>query len=168
MNSTEQPKNAAKVRFYPSGMTEVSGADPDQVALIGAAIAKGIYGPRPLQKAPDEVLSVNGATTDLQLPLPDPPVRAIPREPQEHGPFVDRSVTNFHPAILALEQHVLSAPTGATFQLRELRTFVGHQITGVWRECQTRSVGTLMSRLTDAGFVSRVGEGKWQKLARVA
>jgi hypothetical protein len=150
-----------KVRFYPSGMAEVSGDDPDEVALIGAAIAKGIYRHGLSQAVAAEIPLANGAG-DSELPLPPPPAK-----PHDHSPFIDLSVTQHHPAILALERDIIGAATGAIFGLKHLRTFVGHHITGVWRECQTRSVGKLMARLTDTGVVTEVGAGKWQKLARI-
>jgi hypothetical protein len=155
--------------FYPSGTTEVSGDDPDDVALIGAAVAKGIYGPRPLQTVAHEVHSVNGATTDPQLPLPDPPPKHIAEKPHDHSPFIDLSVTRYHPAILALEQHIL-APTDrlpTTYEYHWMRCFVGYQITGVWRECQTRAVGTLMARLVETGVVIPLGNGKWEKAVQL-
>jgi hypothetical protein len=152
--------------FYPSGTTEVSGDDPDEVALIGAAIAKGIYRHNSSHAVASEMPLANGAT-DPELPFSAPSPRPLAREPQVDGPFIDLSVTQYHPAILATEQHVRRAATSTTFTSKKLRTFVGHQITGVWRECQTRSVGMLMNRLCKDGVVAQVGEGKWEKLARV-
>lgn len=142
-----------KVRIYPSGMVEVSGGSADEVALIGAEVSKGLLrNSAPNGHSPEEIEGEKSAA-----------------KPANHSPFVDDTVDQSHPAIRKLEQHIISEwPVGrANITLQWCREFIGKEITGIWRECRTRAVGTLMTRLTKRGLVSQVGKAEWQKVPQV-
>ena len=157
-----------KVRFYPDGSAEVSGGNLDEMMRIGAALAKNIYG-RSKAAAPETPL-VNVVADTPDLPMQS--TKPVAKEPNgyapflDYVPFIDDSVSQHHSAIAALEEYINRSPPDTEFHLKELRRFVGHQITGVWRECENRSTGYLMSRLVGRGIVLRISSGKWRRIKK--
>ena len=145
---------STKVRFFPSGMIEVSGSDANETALIGAEIAKGMFGKR--QTVPSQ--------PEPELPLTN---GKVDREPFDHSPFYDETVNQAHPAVKSLEKKIMQASAGSRFEYHEMRQFIGHEITGVYRECMTRAVGNLMARLEELGVVTRLSRYEWQKSHKV-
>jgi hypothetical protein len=141
----------SKVRIYPSGMVEIFCGSPDEAALIGAEVAKGL-------------LHNNKArpSLDVQLPLmseenPKPSEVTTPKQIRpDTSPFFDPSVDQWHPAVQKLERYILTQPDGCKFRYHWMREFIGREITGSWRECMTRSVGTLMTRLVESGIVTKI------------
>ena len=155
-----------KVRVYPSGMLEVLGGDPDEVALVAATVvAKGFLTPMAKPSADPELPFINGSANGAHV---SPAVKSASRPAADRSPFYDASVTRNHPAILRLEHLILAAPNGRQFEYHWMREFVGKEITGVARECMTKAVGTLMARLEQDGIVQSHKRGHWEKVAKIA
>lgn len=162
-----------KVRVYPSGMLEVLGGNPDEVALVAAAVvSKGFFKGEPQDNHPELPLSNGTNNQSRPVNLHRASDRAAflkqtaPKVPYD-APFYDESVCMSHPAIMKLEKSISLAPVGEVFELKKLRYMVGESITGVWRECLTRSVGTLMGRLTRSGMVGKISGHEWKKLPKL-
>jgi hypothetical protein len=122
---------------FPNGM-KIRGDDADEVVLAAQQFSEG-------------------------KPQPQPKID----EPKTSVPFLDPKIDQYHPVIRELELKILGDPIRSVYDLIDMRKQIGKILTGDYRECRTRAVSRLMTRLTKCGITSQVKRDTWEKVSLI-